>query len=213
MPSNNIAISKAQTPRSHQVLVTKTVTTSDHALAIAAINNLGQIATSAAWPIAAVIIASLFKSDLSGIMQRLREFSGLGIHANLDSLIQELPPADPDTDTDRVDSRPEGHQAELLAASPVDAVVMSWLRVDTALNRYLNLDPIAAAKTSFKTKMSKLEGNGKVATSLKSLIYDLNRIRARVGHSQIDISSDSVKLYVANADKASEELIKITQQN
>lgn len=191
------------------MVTTKTVTTSDHGLAIAAINNLGQVATSAAWPIAAVVIASLFKSDLSGIMQRLREFSGLGIHANLDSLIQELPPADPDTNLDDVNREPL--QTELLAASPVDAVVTSWLRVDTALNHFLNLDPIAAAKMSFKTKMARIEKDGNIPTSLKSLIHDLNKIRDRVGHSQVDISSDSVKLYVANADKASIQLTKFTK--
>lgn len=207
MQTANLASSKPQAARSHQVIATKTVTTSDHGLAIAAINNLGQVATSAAWPIAAVIIASLFKSDLSGIMQRLREFSGLGIHANLDALIQELPPADPDTATTTPDSA--SPQAELLAASPVDAVVTSWLRVDAALNRFLDLDPVVAAKTSFKTKLSKIQNNDIIPTSLKALIVDLNRIRDRVGHSQIDISSDSVKLYVANADKASNELSRL----
>lgn len=211
MPTANLANSKPPSARTHQVITTKTVITSDYGLAIAAINNLGQVATSAAWPIAAVVIASLFRSDLSGIMQRLREFSGLGIHANLDALIQELPPADPDTASTTPDNG--SPQTELLAGSPVDAVITSWLRVDAALNRFLDLDPVAAAGTSFKTKLSKIQNNNSIPTSLKALIVDLNKIRDRVGHSQVDISSDSVKLYVANADKASNELSRITRES
>jgi hypothetical protein len=196
--------------RQHKYHSVTTVTRSDDALAIATLNNASHIIAAAAWPIAVVVIARFFKNDISELMKRVREFSGLGLSANLDAMIQSLPPTPVLKEPTNLPAPTINIDASAVPPSAAETIEAAWSQVDTALNRFLQLDAAIARRTPIKSKVASLDINQQVPTSLKALVDDLLRIRNRVNHVVGSITADSLNLYVANANSAANQLEQFT---
>ncbi len=196
--------------RQHKYHSVTTVTRSDNALAIATLNNAGHIITAAAWPIAVVVIARLFKNDISELMKRVREFSGLGLSANLDAMIQNLPATPVVKEPTNLTIPTININNSAVPPSAAETIESAWSQVDLALNKFLQLSPEIARRTPIKSKVASLDANQKVPTSLKALVDDLLRIRNRVSHVVGSITADSLNLYIANANSAASQLAKFT---
>jgi len=192
------------------VHTTTVVTKGDNPLALAAINNAGLVASSAAWPIGAVVIAHFFRAEIASFIRRLRNLKGLGMEASLDAYIQEtLPPAAPDPDEPLSEQADDAQTPTDQIGSPIDAIVTSWLRVMEALN--MSLKGKIPPSASFSTKIEQLRRQNTAPIGLLARLIELRTIRNRVVHLPDEqISSDSIKLYIENANQVIRELKSLT---
>lgn len=193
------------------IRITHTIKETVHAdgqLQIAVANNIGLVASSAAWPIAAVVVAHLFKSELTALLGRIRSFKALGVEASLDMLIQDtLPPLPP---SDEIEPEQNDSRKAEPALNPVETIITSWLAVEKALDRAV---PASAGQTrlSIRSKLNYLSQIEQTPTGLKERILELLNIRNRLAHTlDYSVSEESMRLYRENADRVIRELSSIT---
>ncbi|NYT42031.1 hypothetical protein HZY97_14770 [Sphingomonas sp. R-74633] len=187
-------------------VIEKTIRT-DSQLGAAVTNNVGLVLSSAAWPIAMVVIAHLFRLELTAMLARVRSFKALGVEASLDAFIQEnLSPVPVEDVAEPADEA----VAPLQALSPLEAIITSWLEVEKALDVVVGRLSSSGAKSSIRSRLDSLTRHPNAPTALQDRIAELWNIRNRlINNPSVMISEDSTRLYQENANRAVKELANL----
>ncbi|QPI73809.1 hypothetical protein [Sphingobium sp. Cam5-1] len=163
------------------------------------ISATGSILSSAAWPIGIVVVALMFKKQISALIGRIKSFKGPGgIEITTEELINNLPSSPPQQETAQAQD-----VEEVARLSPIDAIVTSWVNVERAIGRLygrVQLVTTGNSEPNFRRKLDFLTSAGAISSSIVPEIRILSQIRNRVvHHPDEELSQDSVRTYVANA--------------
>lgn len=176
----------------------------DDTLAIAVTNNVGVVLASAALPLAAVVIACIFKSEIVAMLDRVRTVSGLGLEASLDAVIQNTLPPVPAAEQQSV--APETTASPSSTLSAVEIIITSWLAVERELDKAVSHSG-GSSSMSIRSKIEALSAAPAVPTGLRERVGELFNIRNRIIHSvDSSLSADSAQLYRENANRVIREL-------
>lgn len=178
----------------------------DPGISSAVIAATGTVLSSAAWPIAIVTVALIFKDAIAGLITRIKSFKGPGgIEVSAQEIINtELTPTPANV-------QPDPEVTETVRLPPIDAIVTSWVRVERAIQRLFdrsNLVMISSSPRmmSPRQQLDHLYRSGIIGPSLIDEVRTLSRIRNSAVHKPEEpIIPQAVLTYVSNA----ESVIKI----
>lgn len=148
------------------------------------------------WPVAAVVIVLVFRSDLKGLINRLREWEGLGQKFSFeqglvvaekaaDLSIEGLPPERLDVRMTGDMSLPEGVLV-LIDSNPSSAVLKTWDSFEKAVDNALKKVPPSTPSrpAPFPIKMRRLRESGVVTSDWLTAADALRQLRNEVAHGQ-----------------------------
>ena len=150
-----------------------------------------------AWPVAAFVIALLFRPHLTTLLGRLDELSwgdkSARFARKLDRLESEAPPVPtaPESGPEIALSGDHGRFLQLLDLSPNAAVLDSWSRVEEALQALAHAHQLASADAADAGRA--LQKRGILPARTIGMIGEMRRLRNAAAHNQ-DISvSDALR--------------------
>lgn len=174
----------------------------DPGIANAVIAATGTVLSSAAWPIAIVTVAIIFKTSIAGLINRVKSFKGPGgIEVSAQEIINtELTPTPADV-------QPDPEVTETVRLPPIEAIVTSWVRVERAIERLFDRSNLAMASFSSprimgpRQQLDHLYRSNIIGPSLMDEVRTLSRIRNSAVHNPEEpIIPQAVLTYVSNAD-------------
>jgi hypothetical protein len=156
---------------------------------------------SLAWPIAAVIIAGIFRKQITNLLQRLNELGWGDAKAKFtkeldkaEATAQELPSPENQQALPAPLPEEEDRFSKLLAISPSAAVLDAWQGVEAQLKRlaiqfnlpsHIHMNPVSWVK-----EMSK---KGELSPKVVTLVNELRMIRNVAAHSEEVSVSDAIR--------------------
>jgi hypothetical protein len=174
------------------------------------------IVSSLAWPVAAVVIACIFRSQIAGLLAKLRKLSWgdkvLDFADKLDrieTVSQTTTPAD--NEQEYPAPLPDMRFQQLLAISPSAAILDAWkpieLRLRDLSSHYdsgIGLQPRALTT---RRVMEQLYKSGAISSGVYEMLRDLQGLRNAAAHQDEVTSTDAIR-FQAFADKVMRALEK-----
>lgn len=149
------------------------------------------VISSLAWPVAAIIIAGLFRSQITSLLAKIRKLSwgdaAVDFTERLDKIetvTQEAQAATPRASIDEPSCEvlSESRFQQLLAISPEAAITWSWLPIERKLSdlasRYAG-DKLLRSRD----RMNLLHSVGLISSSTLKLLHELQSLRNSAAHS------------------------------
>lgn len=162
---------------------------------------------SLAWPLAAVAIAAIFRSQISSLLRRLNELGWGDAKATFAKELDKaeetagtLPPPPPKPDAQQHANLPSPISTEqerfdkLLAISPSAAVVDAWQAVEEAIRVLATKHGISSSSFPNPTAwIRELQKGGHLPASVVTLINELRKTRNVAAHSDEVSVSDAIR--------------------
>lgn len=157
---------------------------------------ISSLVGSLAWPLAAVIIALMFKSQIAALLAKVRKLSwgdsSVELAEQLDKAEDKARAVEPAEEPPLPDQRFQ----QLLAISPSAAILDTWGTVERMLYQVgsdHNLDQRGLAQPN--KIMDSLVKNGKIAPHIYEMLRDLRGIRNAAAHQKEVTASDAIRFY------------------
>jgi len=170
---------------------------SDHAMTV--LEFIASLVGSLAWPLAAVLIAALFRSQISALMRKLRTLSFGSAQADFSEKLDQLEveseaavPAQGD-----VPEAPDlsARFQQLLAVSPAAAILDSWREIEDEVARIAVRRGISTDVRNMRKLMAAFVGQGILDPGAAHMFEDLRGLRNVAAHrSEQEITaSDAIR--------------------
>ena len=167
------------------------------------------IVGSIAWPIAAVVIACIFRAQIAGLLAKIRKLSWgdkvvdfADTLDKIESVSQDVIP--PDVGVDAPSPLPDMRFQQLLSISPSAAILDAWRPIE------LRLRDIASKYEAFAVSypralttghvIEKLYKGNIISSGVYETLRDLQRLRNAAAHEAEVTATDAIR-FQAFADK------------
>jgi hypothetical protein len=149
---------------------------------------IASIISSAAWPIAAVVITLTFRNQISQLLNKIRRLSWGGTSVELTEQLDKVEIASqtiPDLSNEPAPPLPNDRFQQLLEISPSAAILDSWRNVEQMLNQIASSR--AYDERTFRSPSRIASGlckDGDISGSVYEMIRDLQGIRNVAAHQR-----------------------------
>jgi hypothetical protein len=160
---------------------------------------IASLVGSLAWPVAAIIIALLFRRQLTGLLNKIRRLTWGDTAVDFADKLDKLENVSREAATEQPDAPvqhtlPDDRFQRLLEISPSAAILDAWGPVEQSLrhiSKGRNYDP-ATLKSPFKT-MKQLEADKLVSPTIYKMLRDLQNLRNAAAHQREVSPTDALR--------------------
>ncbi len=157
--------------------------------------------SSLAWPVAAVIIAVLFRTQIAGLLNKIRKFTwgdkAVDFAEQLDKAektAQAIPPNPDVQPAPPVQGMPDERFEQLVALSPNAAIIETWGKVENAINDLARDYKVETAKLRTTTELvNMLKSRGLVNVQTLVIVDELRKLRNTAAHNQPTTTTDAFR--------------------
>ncbi len=154
---------------------------------------------SVAWPIAAVVIAAFFRSQIAGLLEKIRRLSWGDASVDFAEKLDEIESASREIDAGAgaqltiPPAIPDERFTKLLEISPSAAIMDAWGPIETKL-RSMSADIQSSAQSyAPRQMMLMLLKRGIISPELHEILRDLSNLRNAAVHQREVTVTDAIR--------------------
>lgn len=168
--------------------------------------------SSVAWPVVAVTVVLIFKSELARIVERLAHLKYKDLELEFDKVRQqaeqlqlEQVPQPPLIAPSPVFTSLEDQIMDAVERAPSAAILLAWSGLETAIAAAVSRLAISPDSPSYRSPMHNIDmlaRNGRLSKTHEKLLHEMRLLRNKVAHehgSMLSISEEQASNYATTA--------------